>query len=713
MGVARLGDPAVTFARMSLAVGVLDVLGALLTLVSLAFLLASSYLLTISLLGARARQDPLRLSIALLVTATAQRIGIGLLLGAVGLLRFELAFAVEAALAVVLGLRARRRMSSDELLEPARQLWQGTTRRLRDNWPVSLIAAHALGYEYLRGLLRPPLSWDSLSYHLLLSARWLQEQAVFIPHGPIPTNYYGFVPANGSIWLWWWLAPSHSELYVNLAFLPQLALLGLAAGAVARELGARESWPLAGLLTMLMPVVVRYAATQYVDILVASCLVAACFFAIRWLRDPHGSYAVLSGMALGIGAGTKVLGAVYAVALVILVLPAIRSRARLSHALMAALMIALLGGPFYLRNAALGLDPLVRECYATMLRDPGVLLPFYERTDNVWGMFGALVADDRLVDTFLGVTLPEAMELGVGPAIGLLLLAMIGLALTTGDRRRASWLVFGVVVAQLLVWLTVPVARAANVLSSLRFIVAAFALLYAAGVALAETRRMAPRWLQGVAVVLGLQTLMLLHVEMAHGARIIVALVDLSLVAILLSARLRRTLHDRAPLAAGVGLVTACLLAAPLARFRDIDRTRAFEQEYTAHSTAASLFAQAWSWLEHHGDDGTVALACEPGNWFAYPAMGPRLERRVLYADTAAERRTLAPLYPACDPRHPELETSYDAWSNELETKDVRWLHLCRSMQLEYPIERRWADAHPERFQRVYEDPANVIYERR
>ena len=59
-----------------------------------------------------------------------------------------------------------------------------------------------------------------------------------------PTYFYGFEPSNGSVWLWWWMAPSHSELYVNLAFFPQTLLLALAAGGIARELGARRHWPL-------------------------------------------------------------------------------------------------------------------------------------------------------------------------------------------------------------------------------------------------------------------------------------------------------------------------------------------------------------------------------------------------------------------------------------------------------------------------------------
>ena len=64
-------------------------------------------------------------------------------------------------------------------------------------------------------------------------------------------------------------------------------LLGLAAGGIARQLGARRHWPLAGFLVLVTPTVVRFAATQYVDIFLAAVLLGAGFFAIRWMRAPR------------------------------------------------------------------------------------------------------------------------------------------------------------------------------------------------------------------------------------------------------------------------------------------------------------------------------------------------------------------------------------------------------------------------------------------
>jgi hypothetical protein len=295
-----------------------DVLGLGLTLSTLALLALGGYLLALRLLGDEAPSDPLALAIATLLAASAEAVGIGLLLGSLGYLRLELALGVQALLCLVLLRQLRGRG-----IDPAaggRLLFARTWAKLREHPAWSLLALHAVGSEALRGLLRPPLSWDSLMYHLMLTGRWLQEHNLKPVFGAYPVNDYGFVPANGSVWLWWWMAPSHSELYVNLAFLAHWLLLGLATGGIARQLGARRHWPLAGFLVLVTPTVVRFAATQYVDVFLAAVLLGAGFFAIRWMRPAaeggeRTSDAAFAGLGLGLASGAKLLGVPYAVVL--------------------------------------------------------------------------------------------------------------------------------------------------------------------------------------------------------------------------------------------------------------------------------------------------------------------------------------------------------------------------------------------------------------
>src|SRR4051794_41556354 len=86
----------------------LDLVGAALTLVTLGFLLLGGYLAALRLLGDSAARDPLAVAIASLLLATAEAVGIGLLLGGLGVLRFDFALALQAGLTLLLLLGFRK-----------------------------------------------------------------------------------------------------------------------------------------------------------------------------------------------------------------------------------------------------------------------------------------------------------------------------------------------------------------------------------------------------------------------------------------------------------------------------------------------------------------------------------------------------------------------------------------------------------------------------
>src|SRR3954452_19811437 len=94
-----------------------DSLGALLTLLTLGLLAAGGYLLALRLLGRRAVEDPLELAVAALLAATGEAVAIATLLGALGVLRVELALVLAALLALAL-LRLPGRLSPEAVAEP-------------------------------------------------------------------------------------------------------------------------------------------------------------------------------------------------------------------------------------------------------------------------------------------------------------------------------------------------------------------------------------------------------------------------------------------------------------------------------------------------------------------------------------------------------------------------------------------------------------------
>ena len=140
----------------------LDLLGAASTL-CLSLLGLVGYLAALLALRERSVGDPLSLAIAALTASTAAGVGVALLLGALGLLRIEVALALLAAAALLLVRAARARaFAGPALRQPAAGLVAACRRRLQAHPALALALFHAAASEALRGLLRPPLSWDSL-----------------------------------------------------------------------------------------------------------------------------------------------------------------------------------------------------------------------------------------------------------------------------------------------------------------------------------------------------------------------------------------------------------------------------------------------------------------------------------------------------------------------------------------------------------------------
>jgi hypothetical protein len=635
-------------------------------------------------------------------------------LGAVGLLRIHLALLLLAGVTVLL-LRKARNLSGAgaDPWGPVRLVARRAWGRLREHPALALLAFHAAAAEGLRGLLRPPLSWDSLMYHMPIVATWVQEGRIAPVFGMRPLSFYGYMPAGGSAWLWWWMAPSHSELYANLAFFPQAALLALAVGAVARELGARRSWPFAAYLALLMPTVIRWAATEYVDILVGAGIAAAAFFALRWLRAPRWSDAVCVGLGLGLASGAKVLGLAYALALapMAVVLATREWRRRVPQVAAALLLCTLIGGYFYARNLALGAGPLAARCDPP---DAGVTVaPAIPRINTVAFLWKEMLDKGWLVDSFLGITTPGSLELGVGPQIFLFLPALLlplGFAGVggVGGHRRAAILVWSQIAAQIFIWVTVPYASDGHVFANIRYLIGALGLSCAGVVAWAERKGMRDAWLVGITLALVIQDLLMLHAEMPRGVRLALAVLDMAAVAMALSPGLRGFARRRARELAVAAVVLALAASPFLAQFRVQDRSRAFLREFTTHKVSTYHFARAWRWLDVHGEDGTVAVVGSPVSYFVYPAMGPHLERRAIYVNVNRRDSRLAVDYPLCNPR---IEPDPYAWGENLLKQDVRWVWLSRFPQIGFPEEHAWAQLRPDLFAVRYQDTTNVIYE--
>jgi hypothetical protein len=227
-----------------------------------------------------------------------------------------------------------------------------STRPWRRSWFP--IGAAVVGILAARALFVPPVSWDTLTYHLVKAALWVQSGGPIALRAPGGGGLYVHVPANVDLLWAWAMLPFHSDFLVGVADVATLLLFSAAVYTLGRELGARPRLAALGAaFVAAMPSVLMASGSNYVDNMVAFYLTAATTFALRHLRRGEAPWAVLAAMAAGLAAGSKLTAvSLLAVFLAAIVLRTWRGDGRTAALRVGTLALVLAlstGAPGYLR----------------------------------------------------------------------------------------------------------------------------------------------------------------------------------------------------------------------------------------------------------------------------------------------------------------------------------------------------------------------------
>ena len=583
-------------------------------------------------------------------------------------------------------------------------------------------------YYVLQGWTEPvaPVS-DAPIYHLFFAIRWWKAGAITLVPTPFGEESAPYFPANGDLWLTWLLACAGDDRLARIGQAPFALITVAALWRLARFAGADARAATApAWLWLCTPVFLTSVGLANVDLIFTAYYLASASFLIRFVEDRRlglSGNASLSMMALasGIALGTKATGIPF---VPLLLAPAlsyvVQSRHRWRQGAMLVFGLSVPCVYWYGRNLGLTGNPI----YPLDLSVSGVSIfpglhdsaamrtsTYHVPIDQWWRLTG-----------YLG--------LAMGPLLQWLWLASIALGIAQWFRRGAadrSAPRVGAVCSVLALLHCVIYALVIPYNTQFRFLLPAFAL---GMVPIARVLTARP-WLS--MPIAGMATLQLLPVPglsffVAGHAPLLPIGNDL-----LALGSLWRTFALPVAIALSVAIVTrkrwwgwptalvlvavACRLGSePLAKALAAKPLAAF---YSFRGDFSNRISPAWIVLD--SASGAGARVAYAGTNLPYYLFGVGLRNEVRYvnvdrhADWAEHdyhhdggSPWARPIYDHPWPQLHRAHPNYDDWLANLRAANIDLLFVARENMhgkafrgpgpAPYPIERAWAQAHPESF---------------
>ena len=171
----------------------------------------------------------------------------------------------------------------------------------------------------LYGLFTPVLvDSDAPIYHLPFAIHWARIGSLDFISTPFGEEGAPYFPANGDLWLTWLALTSECAAVIKIGQWPFLVIGGLALYGIARQArSSMESAAIAAGIWCCLPLTLRQSSVANVDLIWTAFYFIALFFILRYRnaarrRTQARRELWLAALSLGIVLGTKSVGLVFA-----------------------------------------------------------------------------------------------------------------------------------------------------------------------------------------------------------------------------------------------------------------------------------------------------------------------------------------------------------------------------------------------------------------
>jgi hypothetical protein len=547
------------------------------------------------------------------------------------------------------------------------------------------------------------MATDSLIYHFPAAVDWLQSGRMGLHetwfHNPANT----YSPLAGSIFIAWLVAPMGNDVAARFAQAPALVLLHFGVQQLLRSLGVRRSpAAICAATAACSRSFFNQAFIGKDDVFVAAFFIAiAAAAAHERLRDRFGPWRV--GLALGLLMATKYTVALSLPALMLLCDAPFRAAWSARRWSAAACCAAVLGGPWYVRNAWLTGNPIF-PINVTLFGH-----------DVFHGLFSTAVAPElrQWVGVFNVISNPS---FGLSWALTIVLgAAWLGAAAFVGRRVLTDSLPRLCVAGPLagfaaFVWKS-PYAE-------FRFVYPSLALLFACLALTAAQLRRPFAQSAALLIVLGCFISTSAEANASLPLLAIAAAATAPLVALLLVCQRAPRLGRRLSLAAALAGVLTLTATAYIGWYPYLRQYQVARQVFWQHFYHE--LGDAWTFV---GDElpakAPLAYANTP---VVYPLYDFELGRPVFYVPTSRDVDTIADLPPSTRRLAKDEIANYavaatDAgadqrrWLDRLRESRAAYVFICKTGSATQPPELAFAANDAARFVRIFENEAAVVYE--